>query len=500
MAPRATHICYHRVAGLTVDSKQYDRPDVDHLILVREARGLTWSLWARLLFVAPPIATSMLQLLGLLPTGVVAQNDPEAAGSVVMLSLMVGIVIWALYDVAHLRRVGSWGLAAVFIDMVILTLLPILWVMVAFDGQGPPVHLVKNELFTITTIILVVNTLPLRGRYPLLLMAFAIAEHGFIYASVLSHPQAQFTDGFIEHFTTAAVAPGVLGGRLIAIALIGGFLSRIANSARQTIRHAVHLEAANHEIRERQAQLLMEGRLSALGKLVAGVAHEMNTPLGALKSSISTASEATQRLKTTNDDRRPRLFTALDGAFDAARRGAQRLQRLTDGLRRFAKLDEADVQPFHLHEELDNMVALLPADRLGAVVIARKYADIQLVNGRPRELNQVFMALLDNALEALAGRGTLRLETEAHAHEVVVHIADDGPGISPKLLTEIFDLRFGTRGARVTMGLGLPLAQRIMASHGGRIDVQSELGGGSRFTVRWPRDSGNERGSGWAPT
>ena len=470
-----------------MDSKLQDQPDVEHLLLVREARGLTWSLWARLLFVALPIVASVFQLLGLLPTGVAAENDPEAAGSVGLMLGAAGIMLWALYDVGRLQRVGRWGVVAVAIDMLILAILPILWVLTAFEGEGPPIHLVKNELFTITCIMLAVNALPLRARYPLVLTAFSIAEHSFIYFTVLRHPNAEFTDGFIEHFTSAAVAPGVLGGRIFAIVLIGGFLSHIANSARRTIRHAVHLEATNYEIRERQAQLLMEGRLSALGKLVAGVAHEMNTPLGALQSSVSTGSAAIERLKTADADRRSRLLGALDAVFSTARQGAQRLQILTDGLRRFAKLDEADVQPFQLHDELDNILALLPADRLGAVVVERQYSKIGPVDGRPRELNQVFMALLDNALDALEGRGTLRLETEVHARDVLVHISDDGPGIPQEALDELFEIRFGTSGARVAMGLGLPLAQRIMASHGGRIEVRSELGAGSRFTVRWPR-------------
>ena len=487
-------------AASPVSSTQGAALDVDHLILVREARGLTWSLWARLLFTTIPIVGWILQLLGLLPTGVAAQNDSEALWSAALLLVVVGLVAWALYDVAHLRRVGGWGLAAVFIDMAILTLLPITWFLVAFEGAGPPIHLVKNELFTITVIMLAVNTLPLRGRYPILLMVFALVEHTSIYFFVLQHPGARFTDGFIEHFTTAAVAPGVLGGRLLALLLMGAFLSLVADAARRTIRQAVLLEAANHQIRERQAQLLMEGRLSSLTKLVAGVAHEMNTPLGALKSSISTGSAATERLKTATADRRPRLFGALNGAFDTARQGADRLQDLTDGLRRFSKLDEADAQTFDLHEEIENVLALLPADRLRGIVIERKYGDIELVDGRPRELNQVFMALVDNAIEALEGKGTLRVETEAHAQEVLVHIADDGPGIPDEVLPEIFEIRFGTQGTRVAMGLGLPLAQRIIASHGGRIEVQSEVGFGSRFTVRWPRSAAEIHTTNGAPT
>jgi signal transduction histidine kinase len=262
----------------------------------------------------------------------------------------------------------------------------------------------------------------------------------------------------------------------------------LALTARRTIRHTVELEVANLELKERQSEMVLAGRLAALDGMVAGISHEINTPLGAVRSSVDTAEAAIRRLASAaqaSDPSAERTAALARDVFAAARQGLTRIGSLVESLRGFARLDETEVQEADLHKELETVLSLIEPALVGSVAVEKEFATIPEIMCRPRELNQVFMTLLVNAFEALKGEGRLTIRTRQLADTVQVAISDSGPGISRELADSIFDLRLNAKGPRVGMGLGLPTSRRIVERHGGRLTLHSP-GVGAEFTITLP--------------
>jgi signal transduction histidine kinase len=118
--------------------------------------------------------------------------------------------------------------------------------------------------------------------------------------------------------------------------------------------------------------------------------------------------------------------------------------------------------------------------------VVKEYQDVPDIYCRPKELNQVFMTIINNAFQAMTGEGTLRLRVASEVGRVAVEISDTGKGIPPDQLVTLFDIGFGTGKGRVGMGLGLPTAKNIVEGHGGTISVESEVGGGAMFRISLP--------------
>ena len=130
--------------------------------------------------------------------------------------------------------------------------------------------------------------------------------------------------------------------------------------------------------------------------------------------------------------------------------------------------------------------ALIDRDKMGAVELVKELSDLPPLLCRPKELNQVFMTILVNALEALKGEGELRISTAHEEGRLTIEIADTGPGIAAAELESLFELRFSAKGGRMAMGLGLPSARRIVERHGGTLTVESTAGEGTVFTIALP--------------
>ncbi|MEL6189276.1 MAG: HAMP domain-containing sensor histidine kinase, partial [Myxococcota bacterium] len=238
-------------------------------------------------------------------------------------------------------------------------------------------------------------------------------------------------------------------------------------------------------------------KLSGLSGLVAGLAHEINTPLGALVSGADSAAtiqrrireriEAAESLAGLRSDRGlDRALQALGSTSSASREAGARIHALVSALKSFAHLDRGEFEEVDLREGLESTMALIPAELLGDAKIIREYGDVPRVRCRVREVNQVFMTLVENALEAMGGQGELTLTVRKDHRDLCVEIQDTGPGISPEVQREIFDLRFHRDKKRVGMGLGLPVGRKVILEHGGDLEVRSRPGRGATFTVRIP--------------
>jgi signal transduction histidine kinase len=250
------------------------------------------------------------------------------------------------------------------------------------------------------------------------------------------------------------------------------------------------------DLAETRSQLLRSEKMAALGNLLAGIAHEINTPVGAVHSMHDTLVRAVEKLKHILRTDFPQdvagnraLQTALQVIEDSNRvieNGTRRVTAIVRSLRNFARMDESAAERVDLHDGLEDTLMLVYHDIKNRIEVVRNYGDIPPVCCRRSRLNQVFLNILTNAQQAIPERGRIEISTARVGAEVHVTIADSGVGIPPQNLERIFAAGFTTKQVGQGTGLGLSISQQIVAEHGGRIEVRSTPGQGSAFTVVLP--------------
>jgi PAS domain S-box-containing protein len=257
------------------------------------------------------------------------------------------------------------------------------------------------------------------------------------------------------------------------------------------------LEKTLQQLKDTQAQLFIQEKMASLGNLVAGVAHEINNPIGAVNSAAAILNRCVETITSTleksntleevkSDARFQKSIRILKENTDITAMASERIVKIVRSLKNFARLDEAEFQQADIHEGMDNTLTLLHHEMKNKVGIVKEYGKIPLLNCYPNQLNQVFMNILANANQAIDGKGTITIRTFANGQNVMVQIADTGKGIAPENLTRIFDPGFTTKGVGVGTGLGLSISYNIIQKHHGKIDVQSEVGRGTTFTITLP--------------
>jgi signal transduction histidine kinase len=247
------------------------------------------------------------------------------------------------------------------------------------------------------------------------------------------------------------------------------------------------VEERTHELRDTQAQLVQSEKMRSLGQLVAGVAHELNNPIGFVHANLQLLDEYVTRLLQPDLDpeKRRRTQEAISKLLARSREGTERVKRIVQDLRTFSRTDQAELQQVQLNDEIDRTLALIEP-RLKGIELVRDYGELPPVRCFAGQLNQVFLNLLMNACDALDGRGTITICTRAEAPGVVLRFEDDGPGMPPEVLSRIFEPFFTTKAVGKGTGLGLSLSHGIVARHGGQMEVDSRPGEGARFTIRLP--------------
>lgn len=242
------------------------------------------------------------------------------------------------------------------------------------------------------------------------------------------------------------------------------------------------------------ADQVNQARLATLGMMVAGLAHEINTPLGALNSNHDLLRRAIGRLQAILEDEvvEPhelqevrRVVRALGGILDVNDLAVERMDSLVRSLRNFGRIDRAELDYADLHEGLDSTLSIL-SHELRDVVVVREYGTLPRILCFPQQLNQVFLNLLMNAAHASPAGGRITITTAVREDGVEVRVADQGPGIAKDQQQRIFEPGFTTRAGRIGMGLGLTISRQIVERHGGRIRVRSEPGHGATFTMDLP--------------
>ncbi|UCH83502.1 MAG: PAS domain S-box protein [Candidatus Latescibacterota bacterium] len=259
----------------------------------------------------------------------------------------------------------------------------------------------------------------------------------------------------------------------------------------------VKVEERTRELRQKQAQLIQSEKMAALGHLVAGVAHEINTPLGALKSNNDLLIRALSKMKhvvsdpTTPDTIRnhPQLGKILANIEDlnAINKSAmERIVTIVRSLRKFARLDEAEQDKIDIHEGLESTLTLVHHELKNRIQVHTDFAAVPSITCYPNQINQVFMNILVNASQAIEGTGDIFIKTYEKDDHVIVEIRDTGKGIPKENIDRIFDPGFTTKGAGVGTGLGLSIVYQIIEDHNGKIEIDSEVGKGTTFRIILP--------------
>ncbi|WP_176955843.1 ATP-binding protein [Catalinimonas alkaloidigena] len=277
------------------------------------------------------------------------------------------------------------------------------------------------------------------------------------------------------------------------------------------------LEAKNQELHDAlehlkntQLKLVESDKMASLGELTAGIAHEINNPINFVSSNITplqTDLAEIQELlkqyetlhKETNVEARLNqiaqlrkalepefLFEEMEALIKGIREGADRTRSIVNGLRTFSRLDESDFKPADLHQGLESTLMLLSNRIKNRIEVHRDYGVLPLVECLPGKLNQVFMNIINNSLQAIEGKGNLWLHTQQKGNAVEIRIRDDGPGMSEDVKRRIFEPFFTTKDVGQGTGLGLSISFGVMERHQGRIEVESTPGKGTEFIITLP--------------
>lgn len=269
-------------------------------------------------------------------------------------------------------------------------------------------------------------------------------------------------------------------------------------------------------------QLIQSQKLESIGQLAAGVAHEINNPVGFISSNLTTldeyrgdiqelislykdletqvaASAAGDPILTANLEKLRVVKDKMDLQFilddfakviSESREGTDRVKKIVQDLKDFSHVDQAEIKRADINKGLDSTLNIAWNEIKYKATVTKEYGDIPQVSCFPQQINQVFMNILVNAAQAIEDHGHIRIATTAVPDQdnpmVEVRISDNGKGISPDHLPRIFDPFFTTKAVGKGTGLGLSIAHSIIQKHQGKIKVESELNKGTTFIIRLP--------------
>lgn len=356
---------------------------------------------------------------------------------------------------------------------------------------------------------------------------------------VCNDPQADtglrpWHEGFAAHGWASLLAAPVLRGShpwavLVFVSGLGGAFKEgvVALCARiaQLIGHGldsldrksalqqrnVELEAVNQELSGAQTQLLQSAKMASVGQLAAGVAHEINNPIGYVRSNLTTLTGYVQKifsllqgyeqLEKVLPKAPPELAavqalkqqveldyirTDIVSLLAESVEGVTRVEKIVKDLKDFSHVDQAEWQQVDVHDCIDSTLNVVGHELRYKANVIKEYGQLPPIECFPFQIQQVFMNLLVNAAQAIEGHGTVTICSGCEGDTVWVSISDTGKGIAPANVDRIFEPFFTTKPVGVGTGLGLSVSYGIIQKHGGAIDVASKLGGGTTLTVRLP--------------
>ncbi len=268
------------------------------------------------------------------------------------------------------------------------------------------------------------------------------------------------------------------------------------------------------KLQETHTQLLQSEKMASIGQLAAGVAHEINNPIGYVNSNLGSmrkyvkdlfqlldayegACNSMEQCPEARDSNNTLidLKQKLDMAYmkedlvdlvNESQEGLDRVKKIVQDLKDFSHVDESEWQQVDLHKGLDSTLNIVNSAIKYKVDVIKEYGDLPLIECMPSQINQVFLNLLLNAAHAIEGRGTVTIRTGSQEDQGWIEISDTGKGIEPAMMKRIFEPFFTTKTVGEGTGLGLSVSFGIIEKHGGCIEVESEVGNGALFRIRLP--------------
>lgn len=299
---------------------------------------------------------------------------------------------------------------------------------------------------------------------------------------------------------------------------MGSVIDLLQGMERRLVSRNRLLGEAYARLKDSQAQLVQAEKMASLGQMVAGIAHEVNTPLGYVKNNVQMLEETFEHAQQLLDayDRllacpagdgianaefderrtaveakragyREGLATAeLKQLFADTLDGIDQMAEIVAGLKDFSRLDRAPVDSIDINRCLDSALLIARNAIKHKADVIKHYGQLPPVSGSPSQINQVFLNMLTNAAQAIEQHGQIGLQTVADRHHVHIVIKDTGRGIAAGHLDKIFDPFFTTKPVGQGTGLGLSICQKIVSDHGGAIRVKSATGRGTAFCISLP--------------
>jgi two-component system NtrC family sensor kinase len=279
---------------------------------------------------------------------------------------------------------------------------------------------------------------------------------------------------------------------------------RARNDLKKKIKE---LELANQTLRDAQNQLVQSAKMTSLGQLVAGVAHELNNPIGFIYSNTAHLTEQTEKLFKIIEEiqSNPKLADQIKKDYEfeyikedlprlikSYQEGAQRTRDIVLGLRNFSRIEESQLKEVDINQSLDMTLELLKGEIKNRITVFKEYESLPLVHCYASQINQVFMNILSNATQAISETGEIRIRTSLipsssnAVGKVRISIQDNGAGMTAEVVEKIFEPFFTTKEIGKGTGLGLSISYGIIQNHGGDIKVNSKVGFGSEFVLSIP--------------
>jgi two-component system NtrC family sensor kinase len=321
---------------------------------------------------------------------------------------------------------------------------------------------------------------------------------GPVYEIIAAIQQMDVRDGPVEIPVTTDTELGVLTDSFNEMS------RRIYQTKMELEKKIKELELAYKELKETQARLLHTGKMASLGQMVAGIAHELNNPIGFIYSNMSHLKDYTQRLNSIIDAAGngdaveaakakadyPYVLEDLPRLITSCEEGARRTRDIVLGLRNFSRLEEAKIKRVSLQEGIENTLRLLSGEIKNRLRVHTEFGNVPPVLCYASQLNQVFMNILTNASQALEGEGdiwiTLKETRQGVEPWAQISIKDSGKGMPTEVVEKIFDPFYTTKGVGQGTGLGLSISYGIVKQHGGEIRVKSAVGKGTEFVITVP--------------
>jgi len=284
------------------------------------------------------------------------------------------------------------------------------------------------------------------------------------------------------------------GATFVLVALLGWLMLELLR------RRWLELASKVHELQETQSQLLQSEKMAAIGQLAAGVAHEINNPIGFVNSNLGTLKNYTGQLVDLAERSRKGeaseadfvaadfdyLKTDIDDLLRESRDGLERVKKIVADLKDFSHVDESEWQEADLNAGIESTLNVVWNELKYKAEVVREFGDLPKVPCVAAQINQVVMNLLVNAAHAIEQRGTITVRTGCDATQAWIEVSDTGRGIAPAAMQRIFEPFYTTKPVGKGTGLGLSLSYDIVKKHGGRIDFSSEVGVGTTFRVSLP--------------